>query len=248
MAIVLDKRVISCPTIKTPITDGSGIIEGSYTLDSAKALVIVLKYGALPVPLEVIENRTVGATLGADSVSKSLLAGAIGLIIVMVFMLVYYRLPGLLADVALIIYALVALALFKLIPVTLTLPGMTGFVLSIGMAVDANILIFERMKEELRAGKTLGAAIEAGFARAWTSIRDSNASTLITCIILYWFGMNFGASIIKGFALTLAIGVVVSLFTAITVSRTFLRLLVNTEYAKNLWLFGISERKSDKSA
>jgi preprotein translocase subunit SecD len=246
MAIVLDKRVISCPSIKTPITDGSGIIEGSYTLDSAKALVIVLKYGALPVPLEVIENRTVGATLGADSVSKSLQAGAIGLIIVMAFMLIYYRLPGALADVALIIYALISLALFKLIPVTLTLPGMTGFVLSIGMAVDANILIFERMKEELRAGKTLGAAIEAGFARAWTSIRDSNASTLITCAILFWFGMNFGASIIKGFALTLAIGITVSLFTAITVSRTFLRLLVNTEYAKNPWLFGISDTKNDK--
>jgi preprotein translocase subunit SecD len=247
MAIVLDKRVISCPSIKTPITDGSGIIEGSYTLESAKALVVVLKYGSLPVALEVIENRTVGATLGADSVSKSLLAGAIGLIIVMLFMLIYYRLPGFLADIALLIYALVSLALFKLIPVTLTLPGMTGFVLSIGMAVDANILIFERMKEELRAGKTLGAAIEAGFARAWTSIRDSNASTLITCAILFWFGMNFGASIIKGFALTLAIGVIVSLFTAITVSRTFLRLLVNTEYAKNHWLFGISGQKSDKS-
>ncbi len=247
MSIVLDKRVISSPTIKTPITDGSGIIEGSYTMEAAKALVVVLKYGSLPVPLEVIENRTVGATLGADSVSKSLLAGAIGLIIVVLFMLIYYRLPGLLADVALIIYALISLALFKLIPVTLTLPGMTGFVLSIGMAVDANILIFERMKEELRAGKTLGAAIEAGFARAWTSIRDSNASTLITCAILFWFGMNFGASIIKGFALTLAIGVIVSLFTAITVSRTFLRLLVNTEYSKNLWLFGISEKKSEKA-
>jgi preprotein translocase subunit SecD len=247
MAIVLDKRVISCPVIQSAIPDGSGVIQGSYTLDSAKALVVVLKYGALPVALEVIENRTVGATLGADSVSKSIQAGAIGLVIVMTFMLIYYRLPGALADIALIIYALISLALFKLIPVTLTLPGMTGFVLSIGMAVDANILIFERMKEELRGGKTLGAAIEAGFARAWTSIRDSNASTLITCAILYWFGMNFGASIIKGFALTLAIGVVVSLFTAIMVSRTFLRLLVNTEYAKNLWLFGISEKKGSKS-
>lgn len=244
MAIVLDKKVISCPTIKSPITDGSGIIEGNFTIDSAKALVVVLKYGALPVPLEVIENRTVGPTLGQDSVTRSILAGEIGLLIVVLFMLIYYRLPGLLADAALAIYALVAFALFKLIPVTLTLPGIAGFILSIGMAVDANILIFERMKEELRAGKTLGAAIEAGFARAWTSIRDSNASTLITCAILFWFGMNFGASIIKGFALTLAIGVIVSLFTAITVSRTFLRLLVNTEYAKNLWLFGISEPRN----
>ena len=240
MAIVLDKRVISCPVINSPITDGAGIIEGSFTIDSAKALVVVLKYGALPVPLEVIENRTVGPTLGQDSVQKSYVAGAVGLLIVVVFMLLYYRLPGFLADLALVIYALVTFALFKLIPVTLTLPGIAGFILSVGMAVDANILIFERMKEELRAGKTLGAAIEAGFARAWTSIRDSNVSTLITCVILFWFGMNFGASIIKGFALTLAIGVLVSLFTAITVSRTFLRLMVNTEYAKNLWLFGIS--------
>ena len=243
MAIVLDKRVISCPVINSPITDGAGIIEGSFTIDSAKALVVVLKYGALPVALEVLENRTVGPTLGQDSVQKSFVAGAVGLLIVAFFMLVYYRLPGLLADMALIIYALTTFALFKLIPVTLTLPGIAGFILSVGMAVDANILIFERMKEELRAGKTLGAAIEAGFARAWTSIRDSNASTLITCVILFWFGMNFGASIIKGFALTLAIGVLVSLFTAITVSRTFLRLMVNTEYAKNLWLFGINTEK-----
>ena len=228
--------------INSPITDGAGIIEGSFTIESAKALVVVLKYGALPVALEVLENRTVGPTLGQDSVQKSFVAGAVGLLIVVFFMLVYYRLPGLLADMALVIYALITFALFKLIPVTLTLPGIAGFILSIGMAVDANILIFERMKEELRAGKTLGAAIEAGFARAWTCIRDSNASTLITCAILFWFGMNFGASIIKGFALTLAIGVLVSLFTAITVSRTFLRLMVNTEYAKNLWLFGITPR------
>ncbi len=243
LAIVLDKRVVSSPVIQGAIPNGSGYIEGNFTIESAKSLAVVLKYGALPVALEVIENRTVGPTLGQDSVNRSFLAGAIGLLIVVVFMLVYYRLPGLLADVALLIYALVTFALFKLIPVTITLPGAAGFILSIGMAVDANILIFERMKEELRAGKTLGAAIEAGFARAWTSIRDSNASTLITCAILFWFGMNFGASIIKGFALTLAIGILVSLFTAITVSRTFLRLLVNTKYSKNLWLFGISDSK-----
>jgi preprotein translocase subunit SecD len=165
----------------------------------------------------------VGPTLGQDSIQKSVLAGAIGLLMVVLFMLIYYRLPGLLADFALIIYSLIVFALFKLIPVTLTLAGIAGFILSIGMAVDANILIFERMKEEMRTGKTLGAAIEAGFARAWNSIRDSNASTLITCAILYIFGSYFGTSVIRGFALTLAIGVVCSMFTAITVTRTFLR-------------------------
>jgi len=242
LAIALDKRVISSPVIKSPITDGSGVIEGNFTIDSARNLVVVLKYGALPVPLEVVENRAVGPTLGQDSVQKSIVAGQVGLLLVVLFMLIYYRLPGLLADVALGIYAAVVFALFKLIPVTLTLPGIAGFILSIGMAVDANILIFERMKEEIRAGKTLGAAIEAGFARAWTSIRDSNVSTLITCAILFWFGMNFGASIIKGFALTLAIGVLVSMFTAIVVTRTFLRLIVNTEYAKSRWLFALESK------
>jgi preprotein translocase subunit SecD len=192
----------------------------------------VLKYGALPVPLEIVEQRTVGPTLGQDSLQKSFVAGAIGLLLVVLFMLVYYRLPGLLADVALVIYALVVFALFKLIPVTLTLAGIAGFILSIGMAVDANILIFERMKEEMRSGKTLGAAIEAGFARAWNSIRDSNASTLITCAILYIFGSYFGTSVIRGFAITLAIGVLVSLFTAITVTRTFLRVTQTMMFPK----------------
>lgn len=223
LAIVLDKKVVSAPVINSPITDGAGIIEGRFSLAEAQNLVVVLKYGALPVALEVIENRTVGPTLGQDSIQKSFVAGAIGLLIVMLFMLAYYRLPGLLADLALMVYALIVFALFKLIPVTLTLAGIAGFILSIGMAVDANILIFERMKEEMRAGKTLGAAIEAGFSRAWSSIRDSNVSTIITCIILFWFGSNFGASIIKGFALTLLIGVLCSMFTAITVTRTFLR-------------------------
>jgi len=246
LAIVLDKRVISCPSIQSAITDGSGRITGQFSLQEAKNMVIVLKYGALPVPLEVVENRTVGPTLGQDSVRKSIVAGAIGLLIVMAFMLIYYRLPGFLADVALLLYAAVVFALFKLIPVTLTLPGIAGFILSIGMAVDANILIFERMKEELRWGKTLGAAVEAGFARAWTSIRDSNISTMITCLILFWFGMNFGASIIRGFALTLFIGVAVSLFTAITVTRTFLRAIMNTEYAKSRWAFGLPPEKVEE--
>jgi preprotein translocase subunit SecD len=223
LAIVLDKQVISCPVIKTAIDEGQGVIEGQFTLAEARGLAIQLKYGALPIPLKVAEQRTVGPTLGQDSVARSIQAGTIGLIVVLLFMLVYYRLPGLLADLALIIYALVTFALFKLIPVTLTLPGVAGFLLSVGMAVDANILIFERMKEELRNGRSLGSAINAGFDRAWTSIRDSNLSTLITCVILFWFGSNFGASTVKGFAVTLFLGVVVSMFTAITVTRTFMR-------------------------
>jgi preprotein translocase subunit SecD len=158
---------------------------------------------------------------------------------VVVFMLLYYRLPGALADVALLIYAAVVFALYKLIPVTLTLPGFAGFILSVGMAVDANILIFERMKEELRAGRRLEMAVDAGFARAWPSIRDSNISTLITCVILFWFGANYGASIVKGFALTLGIGVLVSMFTAIMVTRTFLRLTMNMDLTRNHWWFGV---------
>lgn len=244
LAIVMDGKVISCPIIKTAIPDGKGVIEGKFTLAEAKSLVLQLKYGSLPVPLKVIENRTVGPTLGQDSVNKSLLAGIIGIAIVMIFMIVLYRIPGLLADIALLIYTVVVFALFKLIPVTLTVPGIAGFILSIGMAVDANILIFERTREELRAGKTLGAAIEAGFGRAWTSIRDSNISTIITCIILFWFGSNFGASIIKGFSLTLGIGVVISLFTAITVTRTFLRLLVSRSMAGKTHLFANIDQSS----
>ena len=225
LAITLDKRVISSPVIQNPIVGGSGRITGTFRLEQAQNIVIQLKYGALPVPLKVVQNRTVGPTLGQDSVRKSILAGAIGLGIVAGFMVLNYRLPGLLATLALVIYAAITFALFKTIPVVLTLAGIAGFILSIGMAVDANILIFERMKEELRAGRSLSAALEAGFARAWTSIRDSNVSTLITCAILYWFGATFGASIIQGFALTLALGVLVSMFTAIFVTRTLLRTL-----------------------
>lgn len=223
LAIVLDKKVISCPVINTAIPDGSGYIEGKFSLAEAKGLSVQLKYGALPIPLKVVERRTVGPTLGQDSVARSLRAGIIGLTVVLLFMLIYYRLPGLLADLALLTYAVVTIAIFKLVPVTLTLPGVTGFLLSVGMAVDANILIFERMKEELRHGKSLGAAVEAGFDRAWTSIRDSNLSTLISCAILFWFGSTYGASAVKGFAVTLFLGVVVSMFTAITVTRTFMR-------------------------
>ncbi len=245
LAIVLDKRVISSPVIKSPITDGSGIIEGQFTLPQAQNLVVQLKYGALPIPLKVVESNAIGPTLGRDSVNRSITAGAIGLVIVVLFMLLYYRLPGFLADVALTIYGLIVFAIYKfgipgLFPfVTLTLPGIAGFILSVGMAVDANILIFERMKEELRAGRTLVMAIESGFQRAWPSIRDSNFSTLITCGILLWFGASFGASIVAGFALTLAIGVLVSLFTAITVTRTFLRLTMDMDVTTNHWWFGV---------
>ncbi len=245
LAIVLDHKVISSPVIKSPITDGAGVIEGRFTLEEAQNLVVQLNYGALPIPLKVVESREVGPTLGRDSVNKSVLAGAIGLIIVVLFMLLYYRLPGLLADIALTIYALVIIAIYKfgvpgLFPfVTLTLPGIAGFILSVGMAVDANILIFERMKEELRSGRSLTLAVEQGFHRAWPSIRDSNFSTLITCGILLWFGASFGASIVAGFALTLAIGVLISLFTAITVTRTFLRLVMDMDITANHWWFGV---------
>ncbi len=242
LCIVLDKRVISCPRIQTAITEGQARITGEFTLEQARSLAIQLRYGALPVPLRVETTRSVGPTLGQDSVQRSVRAGAIGLAAVLLFMLIYYRLPGLLAALALIIYALLNFALFKLIPVTLTLPGITGFLLSTGMAVDANILIFERMKEELRWGRSLNAAIKAGFDRAWTSIRDSNLSTIITCVILYWFGSNFGASVVKGFAITLFIGVVISMFTAVTVTRTFIR-FVFAAFGERLeerrWLLGI---------
>jgi preprotein translocase subunit SecD len=201
-----------------------------------------MKYGALPVPLAVVENRTIGPTLGQDSVQRSVRAGLIGLIVVLLFMITYYRLPGFLADLALLIYALLNFALYKLIPVTLTLPAITGFILSTGMAVDANILVFERMKEELRGGRSLGVAMEAGFSRAWTSIRDSNLSTLLTCAILYWFGSNFGASVVKGFAITLALGVVINLFTALTVTRIFIRFvfdLAGDGLRRTAWLLGV---------
>ena len=224
LSIVLDKEVISSPHIASAIPDGQGQISGNFTLDDVNQLAIQLRYGALPIPMRVETTRTIGPTLGQDSVQRSIRAGGVGIFIVLLFMLVYYRLPGFLADLALILYGLFNLAIYKFIPVTLTLPAITGFILSTGMAVDANILVFERMKEELRAGRTLGAAIEAGFSRAWTSIRDSNISTLITCAILFYFGSTFGAGAVKGFAVTLALGVIINIFTAITVTRTFIRL------------------------
>ena len=244
LAIVLDKTVISIPRISVPITGGAGSITGSFDSQSANDLAIQLRYGSLPIPLKVAESRTVGPTLGQDSLQKSLVAGLIGFGLVVIFMAIYYRLPGLLADVALLIYVSVTFALFKLIPVTLTLPGIAGFVLSIGVAVDANILIFERLKEELKEGLRLKPAIEKAWNRAWPSIRDSNLSTLITCGILFWFGSAFGASIVKGFAVTLALGVFVSLFTAIFVTHNLLHMwLDNIQVADHLPWFGLRSQQ-----
>jgi protein-export membrane protein SecD/preprotein translocase SecF subunit len=227
LCIVLDKVVISCPVVNSRLDTGGVIsLGGDSTLEEGRALAIQLQYGALPVPLKVVENRTVGPTLGQDSVQRSIRAGSIGLIVVLLFMIVYYRLPGFVAALALVIYGLLNFALYKLIPVTLTLPAITGFILSVGMAVDANILVFERLKEELRAGRNMKLALEFSFRRAWPSIRDSAVSTLITCFILFWFGSNFGASIVKGFAITLALGVLTNIFTAVTVTRAFLRFAV----------------------
>ena len=222
LAIVLDKQIVSAPVIKTPITDGQGQISGNFTQDTAQTLAVQLRSGALPIPIKVVESRTIGAILGEVSVRKSVQAGIIGLIVVILFMGFNYRVLGIIADLALICYVLFTLMLFKLIPVTLTLPGIAGFILGIGMAVDANVLIFERLKEELRAGRNLRQAIDLAWSRAWPSIRDSNTSTLITCAILFIFGNTFGASMVKGFSVTLALGVLVSLFTAIIVTRTFL--------------------------
>jgi preprotein translocase subunit SecD len=240
LGIVLDKEVISIPSINSAITGGRGVIEGNFTADTANALALQLKYGSLPIPLKVITSETVGPTLGQDSLRKSLVAGLIGMTVVILFMGLYYRLPGIVADLALLCYALIAYALFRFIPVTLTLPGIAGFVLSVGVAVDANVLIFERTKEELRGGRSLRQAIDLGWSRAWPSIRDSNFSTLITCGILFWFGNTFGASIVKGFALTLAIGVGVSMFTAIVVTRTFLHtVLDNINFTLHHRWFGV---------
>ncbi len=285
VAILLDGQIISAPTVQTPITDGVAIISGNFTTDSVKALATRLNSGALPVPIHLISQQNVRATLGKESIQKSLTAGLLGVILIALFMIMYYRFPGFLAVCALIIYALVSLAIFKigisftalvlvglffflgltvnskfgilallsyiilifangLSPVTLTLAGIAGFILSIGMAVDANILIFERVKEEIRAGKDIVRAVDDGFSRAWLSIRDSNVSSLITTAILY----IFGTPSIKGFAVTLGIGILISMFTAITVTRTFLKLFVGNSVLTHPWLFGVSKVKQPKQA
>ncbi len=221
IAIYLDGAPISIPRVQEEITGGRAQISGNFTLEEAKQLAQRLNAGALPVPINLISQQSVGASLGQDSLNRSLRAAIVGLIIVVLFMIFYYRVPGILAVIALIVYAILVLAIFKLVPVTLTLAGLAGFILSVGMAVDANVLIFERMKEERKAGREVGLSIEEGFKRAWPSIRDGNVSTIITAIVLYWFG----TSIVKGFALTLLVGVLVSMFTAIILTRHLLKLI-----------------------
>jgi protein-export membrane protein SecD len=234
LAIYLDGSAISIPTVQSEITNGIAVITGNFTLNEAKDLAKRLNAGALPVPITLVSQANVGASLGRESIEKSLVAGLVGLLLVAIFMIVYYRLPGLIAVVALMIYTMITLAIFKLWPVTLTLAGIAGFILSIGMAVDANILVFERTKEELAQGRPLLSAIDEGFRRAWLSIRDSNVSSLLTALILMWFG----SSLIKGFAVTLSIGILVSMFSALTVTRTLLNVVVSRWMTKHLWLFG----------
>ncbi len=240
LGIFLDDELLSAPNVNTQITGSESVITG-LTTDEAKNLAKLISAGALPVPLTTIQASEVDATLGEQTLVRGVQAGLIGILAVMAFMILYYRLPGILASSALFTYIAVVMMIFKLGPligpVTITLAGIAGFVLSVGMAVDANILVFERLKEELRAGRALPSAIEHGFDRAWTSIRDSNMSTLITCAILYWFGSQFDAALVKGFAVTLAIGVLVSLFSAITVTRTLLRAVVSTPLGRKPWLF-----------
>lgn len=222
---------IQAPRVNSVISDRGQITGLSF--DDADYLAKLLRAGAFPVPLTVVQQEDVDATLGEDSVRQSVIAGEVAMLVIILFMVLHYRLPGLLAGAALFVYTTVVLAVFKLWPVTLTLAGIAAFVLSVGMAVDANILIFERMKEELRIGRSLVIALDEGFHRAWSSIRDSNVSTLITCAILFWFGDQFGASLVKGFALTLAIGVIISMFSAILVTRTFLRLVIGVRWLRN---------------
>lgn len=284
VAIFLDGQMISSPVVQSAITDGVAVISGNFTTQQAKDLATRLNSGALPVPIKLISQQNVGATLGKESVQQSVVAGLIGLLMIALFMVMYYRFPGLLAVFALLIYAIVSFAIFKigisftvvvlvglffflgltvnawfgvlaflsyisllflngLSPVTLTLAGIAGFILSIGMAVDANILIFERVKEEIRSGKEIHKAVEDGFARAWLSIRDSNVSSLITTSILY----IFGTPSIQGFAVTLGIGILISMFTAITVTKTFLRLFVGNSILTHPWLFGVNKLKKESS-
>ncbi|PJE51314.1 MAG: protein translocase subunit SecD [Candidatus Yanofskybacteria bacterium CG10_big_fil_rev_8_21_14_0_10_36_16] len=233
IAIYLDGLPISAPVVQDEIEDGRAVISGNFTPDEAKQLGLRLNSGALPVPIELISQQTIGASLGRESLNKSLKAGLYGLVLVAIFMILFYRLPGVTAVVALVIYLIVTLAIYKTIPVTLTLAGIAGFILSLGIAVDANILIFARMREELAEGKSLQYSVSEGFHRAWSSIRDSHVTTILGALILYGFTTSF----IKGFALTLAIGVFMSLFTATMVTRAFLELFVNKKFENWKWLF-----------
>ncbi len=242
LTIVLDKQVISSPRINSAITSGAGSITGNFTAEEAQKLALQLRFGSLPVPLRIESTRQVGATLGAQSVEDSIRAGVIGVIMVLLFMLLYYRLPGLLANIALLFYMLLNFAVFEAVPVTLTLPAITGFLLSIGMAVDANVLIFERMKEEIGRHGSVREAADTAFSKAWIAIRDSNIATLVICMVLWLFGRSFGASAVQGFALTLAIGVMISMFTAVVVTRTLIYLILGSSanwLQKNKWLMGV---------
>ncbi|MCK5413597.1 MAG: protein translocase subunit SecD, partial [Candidatus Pacebacteria bacterium] len=237
VGIYLDNVPISVPVVNEPITDGKAVISGSFSIDEAKMLVQRLNAGALPVPISLISQQTVGASLGKESIDKSLIAGFVGLFLLILFMIIYYRLQGLVSVFALILYSLIVLSIFKFIPITLTLSGVAGFILSIGMAVDANVLIFERIKEEIRKGKPITIAINEGFARAWSSIFDSNVSTVITCVILAYFG----TSIIEGFAITLGIGVLLSMFSAIFITKNLLKIVATIKPLRNLWFFGVKK-------
>lgn len=225
IAILLDKKIISAPNVKTPITEGRGIITGDFSADEVKDMVIKLKAGALPIPVRMVETRIVGPTLGRDSIDKSFVAGIFGLAFIIMFMILYYRLPGLLADIALCIYVALTLAVLSLINTTLTLPGIAGFLLSIGMAVDANVIIFERLKEELRAGKSIKLSVESAFERAFSAILDANVTTLIAAATLFFVGTGT----IKGFAVTLSIGILCSMFTAIILTRMLLNMTVDAK-------------------
>ncbi|MCB9451860.1 MAG: protein translocase subunit SecD [Anaerolineaceae bacterium] len=241
LAIVLDSHVISAPIVNSELDTG-GIITGNFTEESAQTLALQLRSGALPIPLRLESAERVGATLGQESVNLSIRAGIIGIIVVLLFMTIYYRVPGIAAALALLIFVAINLAVFKLIPVTLTLPAITGFLISVGTAVDGNILIFERIKEEIRNGSNLDTALEAGFDRAWNSIRDSNLSTIVISGILFLFGQTPGASIVSGFAITLALGLIINLFTAVIVTRTFLHLMVavlRRPLEQRAWLLGV---------
>ncbi|HYH13148.1 MAG TPA: protein translocase subunit SecD [Thermomicrobiales bacterium] len=237
MSILIDKTVISSPQISAAIST-SGVIEG-VNAQEAETLALQLRAGALGVPMEVVSSRTIGPSLGQASIDQSLVAGSVGLAAVCLFMILFYRIPGVISVIALLIYAALTFALFRIIPVTLTLAGIAGFILSIGMAVDASVLIFARLKEELRAGRPLDTAVDAGFDHAWPSIRDSEVATMITCVILYWFGQFTGATMITGFALTLFVGVAVSMFTAIFVSRTLLHVAISTRWSPGYWWLGL---------
>ena len=223
IAVILDREQLIAPVARAHIRDGRSQISGNFNRESARRLAVQLKSGSLPVPLTLIQESNVDALYGAESLQRSLMAGLVGLGLVLVFVIAYYRAAGVVAAIALLCYAAVTLAIFKLVPITLTLPHIGGFILSIGLAVDANILIFERIKEEIRLGRSLASALEVGFNRAWPAIRDGNVSTLITCVVLLWFGNRLGGGLVNGFALTLLVGVLVSMFSAVLVSRNLLQ-------------------------